>query len=500
MTGSRKPRLIIFLLRSLRALALGLLGAAVSAPLDAAPLRLRNTTFQPVVWDDIAGWSADDHAAAYQTFLASCRAIVKNERPARDPRPVYRALHAICRQAVEKPDLKGDDARRFFETHFVPARISPAGETLGFITGYYEPIVEGARFPSDKYTVPLYRSPSNLITSGSWRPNYSGKGKTGRRVGRRKIVSYYDRTQIEEGVLAGRELEICWLKDPIDSFFAQIQGSTRVVLEDGKMLRLNYASANGHPYTAVGRFLIERGIVSKEEMSMQKIRQFMEANPEEGKELRRKNKSFVFFRETALKDNEEAIGAQGIPLTARRSIAVDKNLHVYGTPFFLDAYLPMKGDYPDTDFRHLMIAQDTGGAIVGPARADIYWGAGTEPETIAGRLKHFGNFVMLVPKELNPFVASDKIPLPRPRPPEQVIAKADTKADAKPQPAMLAPKPATAPEPKAKLGSATPKPARKHGHAKPAPAKEVVKPTPTLAETLKKLLKPSSPQPKTSKK
>jgi membrane-bound lytic murein transglycosylase A len=282
--------------------------------------------------------------------------------------------------------------------------------------------------------VPLYRPPSNLITSGSWRPNYTGQGKTGRRVGRRKIVTYYDRTEIEEGVLAGRELEICWLKDPIDSFFAQIQGSTRVQLEDGKILRLNYASTNGHAYTAVGRFLIERGIVSKEEMSMQRIRQFMEANPEEGKELRRKNKSFVFFRETELQDHEEAIGAQGIPLTARRSIAVDRKLHVYGTPFFLDAYLPFKSDFPDTDFRQLMIAQDTGGAIVGPARADIYFGAGEEPEAIAGRLKHFGRFVMLVPKELDPFAISGTIPLPRPRPVEKVASAPEAKPAAVPLP------------------------------------------------------------------
>ena len=448
MIGTRKPRLAEFFLWSVRMLALGIMSAALAAPfaaspLAAAPLKLPNTAFESVLWTGIDGWASDDHKAAYATFLASCRAIVRNKNPAKDPRPVYRALHPICKHAVEKPAPTSEEARLFFETHFVPARISPVGEVQGFITGYYEPIVEGARFPSDKFTVPLYRPPSNLVTSGSWRPNFTGQGKTGRRVGRRKIVSYYDRTEIEEGVLAGRQLEICWLKDPIDSFFAQIQGSTRVQLEDGKVLRLNYASANGHAYTAVGRFLIERGIVSKEEMSMQKIRQFMEANPEEGKELRRKNKSFVFFRETELQDHEEAIGAQGIPLTARRSIAVDRKLHVYGTPFFLDAHMPFKGDVPDTNFRQLMIAQDTGGAIVGPARADIYFGAGDEPEAIAGRLKHFGRFVMLVPKELDPFVISGKIPLPRPRPPEKVAAKPEAKP-----PAVPLPKPAVVPLPK----------------------------------------------------
>ncbi|MGE3148905.1 MAG: murein transglycosylase A [Pseudorhodoplanes sp.] len=416
----RKP------LRTFRhhALALALAVVLSAGAASAAPLRLPNTAFESVLWSAIDGWAQDDHLASYATFLASCRVIVRNPHPARDKRPVYRALHSVCKDAVKNPKPDAQAARAFFETHFVPARITPLGETQGFITGYYEPIVDGARTWSETYNVPLYRKPSNLVVSGSWRPNFSGKGKVGRKLGRRKIVPYYDRTQIEEGALAGRDLEICWVKDPADSFFAQIQGSTRVRLEDGKVLRLNYAASNGHAYTAVGRFLVERGIVSKEDMSMQRIRQFMEANPEEGKELRRKNKSFVFFRETELQDHEEAIGAQGIPLAPRRSIAVDRNLHVYGTPFFIDALLPMKSEKPDTNFRQLMIAQDTGGAIVGPARADIYFGAGEEAEAIAGRLKHSGQFVMLVPKALDPFVLTGKIPLPRARPVEKVATSA----------------------------------------------------------------------------
>ena len=171
-------------------------------------------------------------------------------------------------------------------------------------------------------------------------------------------------------------------------------------------------AANGHPYYAVGRFLIERNIVPKDEMSMDRIREWMERNPNEGKELRRQNKSYVFFRETNLSANEEPIGAQGISLTPGRSIAVDRKLHTYGTPFFISAYLPIEGLKPDTWFRRLMIAQDTGGAIVGPARADLYFGAGDEAASVAGRLRHDGRFVMLVPKELVP-VADDEIPLPR---------------------------------------------------------------------------------------
>ena len=208
-----------------------------------------------------------------------------------------------------------------------------------------------------------------------------------------------DRTKIEDGAFAGKELEICYVKNPVDAFFAQIQGSTRVKLDNGKLLRLNYIASNGKPYTPVGKFLIDRGIVSKEEMSMDKIRDCMEANPDEGKDLRRKNRSFVFFQETPLGAHDECIGAQGVPLTPGRSLAVDKRIHVYGTPIWIDAELPIESEKPETKFRHLLFAQDTGSAIVGPARADIYFGHGEEISHIAGRIKQNGQFVMLVPQK-----------------------------------------------------------------------------------------------------
>src|SRR5690606_15001564 len=197
------------------------------------------------------------------------------------------------------------------------------------------PVVEGARWPSDIYTTPLYRRPPDLVTQRLRRSG--GKGKAGKRTVKRATAPYYDRAQIEDGAIAGRGLEIVWLKDPIDAFFAEIQGSVRVRLEDGKVIRLNYADKNGHPYFAVGAVLVQRGIVPREEMSMQKIREFMEKNPEEGKELRRMNKSYVFFRETDLGEHDEAIGAQGISLTAARSIAVDRKIHTYGMPVFVNA-------------------------------------------------------------------------------------------------------------------------------------------------------------------
>jgi membrane-bound lytic murein transglycosylase A len=189
-----------------------------------------------------------------------------------------------------------------------------------------------------------------------------------------------------------------------------------VRMEDGSTLRINYDAHNGYPYTPVGRILIERNIIPRDQMSMHRIREWMEQNPEGGNELRRQNKSYVFFREVQLSDKDEAVGAQGVPLTPGRSIAVDKSLHVYGTPFFIEGELPIEAEQSRTPFRRLMIAQDTGSAIVGPARADIYFGAGAEAGKVSGRLRHGAHFVMLVPKSLDPAARGHAMPVPSARP------------------------------------------------------------------------------------
>jgi membrane-bound lytic murein transglycosylase A len=382
------------------------------------PLTIANTQLEPDSWDEIEGWAGDDHAAAFAAFVASCRAVMNGRRGSRDGRPVYPGLLKVCRRARAAVPLHGEGARKFFETNFRPVRIAKLGETEGFLTGYYEPIVLGSRFPAGDFKTPLYRRPRDLVVSGKYRKaeGFPNKGRVLRRVSRHKFVSYYDRGEIEDGALDGRHLEICWLKDPIDAFFIHIQGSARVLLEDGSVLRVNYDGHNGHPYTPVGRILIERDLVPKEEMSMARIREWMEAHPEEGRALRRQNKSFIFFRVTGLSDQDEPVGAQGASLTPLRSIAVDKAIHVYGTPFFISADLPVASASPETKFQRLVIAQDTGSAIVGPARADIYFGAGDEAGRIAGRIRHPARFVMLVPREVDPVVAGARMPLP-PMPP-----------------------------------------------------------------------------------
>ncbi len=387
----------------------------------AHPLKIPNGEFQALAWHEIQGWMDDDHSDAFATFLASCRTILKSSTKSRAERgETYRALYDVCDRAMAAVPLDSEGARAFFEQNFRPITLAATGEKEGFFTGYYEPVVEGSRTKSDVYNTPLYKRPSDMITQ---RLRRSGKkGQAGKRVVKRATAAYFDRAQIEDGALEGRDLEICWLKSPIDAFFAEIQGSVRVRLEDNSVLRLNYAAGNGHPYFAVGSVLIAKGIVSREEMSMQKIREYMEKFPEEGRELRRMNKSYVFFRETDLSEFDEAIGAQGISLTASRSIAVDRKIHTYGMPVFVNAYLPIVTEKPDTWFRRLMIAQDTGGAIVGPARADIYLGAGTEAERAAGRFKHNGQFVMLIPNELDPDDQALGVPLPMPRPKDGILS------------------------------------------------------------------------------
>ena len=279
-----------------------------------------------------------------------------------------------------------------------------------------------ARTQTDVYNVPVYRRPSNLFVRGFKQDaaNLPNKGPVYRKIGRRKLVPYYDRAEIEDGAIASRGLEICWLKDQTDLLFAQIQGSARIRLEDGSTIRINYDAHNGYPYTAVGRVLIERGIIPKDQMSMQKIREWMEQNPDGAKDLRRQNRSYVFFREVQLSDKDEPVGAQGVPLTPGRSIAVDNSLHVYGTPFFIEGELPIDSAQSRTPFHRLMIAQDTGSAIVGPARADLYFGAGADAGKVSGRLRHAMHFVMLVPRAVDPVERGRKMPLPDPRPSEKI--------------------------------------------------------------------------------
>jgi membrane-bound lytic murein transglycosylase A len=425
----------------------------------AEPLKFPNAQYEPLEWANLDGWARDDHAAAFATFLDSCRAPESKRRPTQEMMEITAALKEVCTRAQAAVPLDESGARKFFEENFRPVQISKLGETEGFLTGYYEPIIEGSRVPTGEFTAPLYRRPPNLVASGSRKlgDSFPSKGvKIGRRVGRRKIVPYYTRGEIENGALDGWHLEICWLRSEIDVLFAQIQGSARIRLEDGSILRVNYDSYNGWPYTPVGRVLIDRGIMTKDEVSMQRIREWMEANPDQAKAIEQENKSYVFFTITNLSNEDEAVGGEGVPLVPGRSIAVDRALHVYGTPFFIQADLPIANEKAATKFRRLVVAQDTGSAIVGTARADIYFGAGDEAARIAGRIKNPGRFVMLLPRVLDPVQAGHNMPLPAARPKSADVAEShgtagsDMTAEGAPLPeekAVIDPAPALAAAP-----------------------------------------------------
>jgi membrane-bound lytic murein transglycosylase A len=393
-----------------------ILCCAANAASAEEPLKLPDSQLEPIKWADLVGWKADDHLAAFAAYDTSCHALRKIQRT--DRGQISRALWNVCRKALGVRPQDSNTARTFFEQHFQPVRIARLGESQGFLTGYYEPIVQGSRFPNPEFHVPVYRRPPDLVAAG-YKPGSKVFPNKGARIGRyneqNQLVPYYDRGAIEAGALDGQKLEICWLKDPFDLLAIQIEGSGRVILEDGTPLRINYDSHNGYPLTSISRALIQRNLIPRAEMSMQRIREWMAANPEEAPKLRAANRSYVFFRISGLSNEGEPVGAQGVPLTPGRSIAVDR-LHEYGTPFFIEAYLPIGRAKPVSSFRRLMIAQDTGSAIVGPARADLYFGAGDDAARIAGRIRHSGRFVMLLPRELDMIEAGKNMPLPVPKP------------------------------------------------------------------------------------
>lgn len=303
----------------------------------------------------------------------------------------------ICAEA--RTLAAGDDraARAFFERRFTPAEVSGKDGTDGLITGYFEPELQGSRKRQGRFNVPLHVRPPDLVAVdlGRFSEDLKGKRIAGRVV-QGRLIPYHNRRQIERGALKGKKLELVWVEDAADAFFLHIQGSGRIRLRDDAILRVGYAGTNGQPYTAIGRALIAQGKIPRERMSMQAIRQWMRANPAEGAKLMRTNKSYVFFRELT---GAGPIGAQGVALTPERSIAIDRGILPLGLPVWMDTALP---DAASTPYRRLMIAQDTGGAIKGPVRADVFWGPGARAAEMAGKMKSPGRYWFLRPRSAAP--------------------------------------------------------------------------------------------------
>jgi len=350
---------------------------------------------------DLAGWQADDHAEAFAAFLMSARQMLASP-PAGAGLGVDVA--ALCRAAVEALDLPQPVstlvARRFFERRFRPVAVRPRGEPP-FLTGYFEPEVDGALRPTERFRYPLYRRPDDLvdIDAGNRPSGWDIDNRFARRDAT-GLLPYHDRAAIEDGALAGRGLELVYLADPIDAFFIHVQGSASIRLAEGGRMRVAYAAKAGHAYTSIGKRLIERGLASPDTMTLQTLRTWLDEHPVDGAQLMRENRSYVFF--AALPGNQlpalGAVAAAGVQITPGRSLAIDHRQHVYGTPIWLDARLPVGEDAALRPVRRLMIAQDTGSAIVGPARGDMFIGLGAAAGVVAGRLRHQPEaFVMLKP-------------------------------------------------------------------------------------------------------
>ena len=319
---------------------------------------------------------AAEAARALETFKVSCSAVSRREDKSLLARPAD--WKSVCAQAAA---LRPEHASGFFYHSFDWVRV---GTGEAFATGYYEPEIAGSRVRAPGFEVPIYRTPSDL-TRCTRADGGTGRGRVDARTG--QCVLYFTRAQIEDGALAGRGLELAWAADPIELFFLQIQGSGRVRMPDGSVLRIGYDNQNGREYVAIGRLLRERGILPAGGASMEAIIAWMRANPEEGRALMRENLSYIFFREL----NTPPLGALGLPVTPRATVAADPNFVPLGAPVFLTGM-----DRPEAN--GIWVAQDTGGAIKGPNRFDTFWGAGAEATRISGGMSASGQALILLPK------------------------------------------------------------------------------------------------------
>lgn len=353
-----------------------------------------DSPLEAVAFSQLDGWAVDDHEAVLAVLRRSCVAILHLTADSHCQARFAGNLQAW--QDVASAALTASPARQFFETQFQPYRVCDPERPEGLFTGYFEPEVVGSLKAEGEFCVPVYRPPADLVTfPEAMRQRH---GLTAGRLAGGKPGPYFTRREIEQGALDGRGLEIVWLRDWADAFFIHIQGSGRIRLRQGGIMRLGYAAKSGLPYTSIGAVLADRGIMSREQLSMQSIREWMVQNPAEARALMWENQSFIFFQVAQLEDaGLGALGAQDVQLTPRRSLAVDRRFWTLGTPVWLDADVPAGDEGSMERFRQLLIAQDTGSAIRGLARGDVYWGFGDSAGRIAGPMKSSGDMYVLLP-------------------------------------------------------------------------------------------------------
>jgi membrane-bound lytic murein transglycosylase A len=344
--------------------------------------------FRTSSWSDLPGWRDDQMNEAWNAFISSCGPLGSRE-PWRE----------VCNAASRMSTPTTDAARRFFERALIPWQVTSSdGAEEGLITGYYEPMLRGSRRRTSRYRFPLYGVPDDLIVVelSDVYPELKGMRLRGKLDGRR-VVPYYERSQIENGQAPLRGKELVWVDDAVDLFFLHIQGSGRILLDSGETIRVGYADQNGYPYRSIGRALVEQGELALEQASMQGIKAWARTHPAQIAQLLNSNSSYVFFRELP-SNSSGPPGSLGVPLTPRRSIAVDTRYMSLGAPVYVAT------TWPNTarPLNRLMIAQDTGGAIRGPIRADFFWGYGEPAALEAGRMKQKVRMWVLLPQGYTP--------------------------------------------------------------------------------------------------
>ncbi len=358
---------------------------------------------RPVAFDAIEGWAEDDMRAALRAFRRTAlHALAHGDYPRRAAAPppeAWRPAFARARD-LDPAAITADQAKSFFETEFEAVAVEPSPGLEGKVTAYYEPLVSARRERGGEYVHPFLRRPPELVEvkDPDHPPSGVPKGFAFALSSDDGLRECHDRQAVDQGAFAGRGLEMAWARDKADVFFTQVQGSARLDFGDGTGMRIGYAAKSGHPFTGIGRILVERGEIPQTEISMQSIRSWLGAHPDEADRLMWQNRSYIFFREIDIPDDAPGpVGAAGVPLEPGRSLAVDRSIHSYGTPVFVSA--PNLTDFDhDTPFRRLMIAQDTGSAIVGPARGDLFVGSGDHAGELAGGVNVMASFVLLLPR------------------------------------------------------------------------------------------------------
>ncbi len=375
-------------------LAVGMLAAAFSAcaPREERQKPVSAIQLKPVVFSAVSGWQRDSHNEALVAFKLSCPRLVSGKATNVGGRVLKPDdWRPVCR-AARGPQESGG-AKAFFERWFVPYLVSASGKTDGLFTGYFEAELRGSRTRSATNNVPLFGMPDDLVSVDLGRFEKSLRGR--RLVGRiadGKLLPYHQRGAIQQGALDGVAPVVAWVNDEIDAFLLHVQGSGRIILEEGDVLRVGFAGHNGHGYVSIGRALTDAGELAPSAASWRGIRGWIAGHPAKAEALLARNPRYIFFREIS---GAGPIGAQGVPLTPRRSLAVDPKYIPFGAPLWLDTVWPGSGNRP---LRRLMIAQDAGNAIKGPIRGDFFWGYGKDALAEAGQMKSRGRYYILLPR------------------------------------------------------------------------------------------------------